>query len=72
VVSNKLSPEPHERSSKIELLIIGSVFGTVLLVNVHWWELTGLLTALFLCHIGMTSGTLGNESVIVIAKPLKK
>ena len=33
MVSTKLSPEPQERSSKIELLTIGSVFGTVLLVN---------------------------------------
>jgi len=37
---------------KIELIIIGSVLGTVLLVkvNVIWWELTDV-------------GTLGNESV---------
>ena len=44
VVPTKLSPEPQEWSSKVELFIIGSV----LLVNVYWWELTGLLTALFL------------------------
>ena len=50
VVSTKLSSEPQERSSKIELFIIGSVFGTVLLVNVYWWKLTGLLIALFLCR----------------------
>ena len=54
VVSTKLSPEPQERSTQIELLTIGSVFGTVLLVNVYCWELTGLLTVLFLCHIGTT------------------
>jgi len=54
VVSTKLSPEPQERSSKVELLTIGSALGTVLLINVYWWELTGLLTALFLCHIGKT------------------
>jgi len=58
VVSTKLFPEPQERSSKVELLTIGFMFGTVLLVNVYWWELTGLLTALFLCHIGRTSALL--------------
>jgi len=42
----------------LNLLTIGSVFGTVLLVNVYWWELTGLLTALFLCHFGTTSALL--------------
>jgi len=31
VVSTKLSSESQERSSKIELLILGYVFGTVLL-----------------------------------------
>jgi len=36
VVSTKLSPEPQERSLKIKLLTIGSVLGTVLLVNVYW------------------------------------
>jgi len=35
VVSTKFSPEPQERSSKDELFTIGSVFGTVLLVNVY-------------------------------------
>ena len=29
VVSTKLSPEPQERSSKVELFTKGSVFGTV-------------------------------------------
>ena len=58
VVSTKLFPEPQERSSKIKLIIIGSVLGTVLLENVYWWELTGLLTVLFLCHIGRTSALL--------------
>jgi len=55
VVSTKLSSEPQERSSKVELLTIGSLFGTVLLVNMYWWEITGLLTALFLYHIGAMS-----------------
>ena len=54
-VSTNLSPEAQERSSKVELLTIGSVIGAVLLVNVYWWELTELLTALLLCHIGMTT-----------------
>jgi len=31
----KLSPEPHERSLKVELLTIGSVIGMVLLVNMY-------------------------------------
>ena len=44
MISTKLSPEPQERSSKVELLNKGSVFGTLLLVNVDLWELTGLLT----------------------------
>jgi len=35
MVSTKLFPEPQERSSKIELLIIGSVFRIMLLVNVY-------------------------------------
>jgi len=35
VVSTKLFLEPQERSSKIELLTIGSMFGTVLIVNVY-------------------------------------
>jgi len=52
VVSTKLSSESQERSSKIELLILGYVFGTVLL---YWWELTELLTALFFCYIGTLS-----------------
>ena len=52
VVSIKLSPELQERSSKVELLTIGSVFWILLFVNVYWWELTWLLIALFLCHIG--------------------
>jgi len=53
------SPLDHKKDhQKIELLIIGSAFGTVLLVNMYWWELTGLLTALFLCHIGTTSSLL--------------
>jgi len=58
LVSTKLSPEPQERSSKVELLTKSSVFGTVLLVNGYWWELTELLTALFLWHIGTTSALL--------------
>jgi len=70
VVSTKLSPEPQERSSKVELLTIGSVFGTVLLVNVYWWELTGLLTAVFLCHIDTMSALLVMK--VFFAKPLKK
>jgi len=55
VVSTTLSPEPQERSSKVLLLTIGSLFETVLLVNVYWWKLEGFLAALFLCHIGTTS-----------------
>ena len=65
VVSTKLSPEPQEKSSEIELLIIGSVFGTALLVNVYWWELTGILIALFLCHIGTTSALLVMKAVLL-------
>jgi len=66
VVSTKLSPEPQERSSKIELLTKGSVFGTLLLANMYRWELIGLLTTLFLCHIGTTSTLFGNESITFI------
>jgi len=68
--STKLFHEPQERSSKVGLLTKGSVFVTVLLVNVYWWELTGLLTELFLLTYQYDVGTLGNESVF--AKPLKK
>jgi len=68
VVSIKLSTEPQERPSKIELLTISSVFGIVLLVNVYWWELTGLL--LFLLPYHYDDGTLGNKSVFT--KSLKK
>ena len=35
MVSTKLSPEPQEESSQVELLTIGSVFGTVLLINMY-------------------------------------
>jgi len=65
VVPIKLYPEPQERSSKVELLTIGSEFGMVLLVNIYWWELTGLLIALFLCHYRLC-----NKSIF--EKPLKK
>jgi len=59
VVSTKLSPESQERSSKIELRTIGSLFGTVLLVKCA------------LMRINRTTNcTLGNESVFT--KPLKK
>jgi len=50
------SPLNHMKDhQKIELHTIGSVFGIVLLVNMYGWELTGLLIAPFLCHIGTTS-----------------
>jgi len=69
-----VSPEPQKRSSQVELPIRGSVFGTMLLVNVYWWELTWLLTALFLCHIGTTSALLVMIGFFFFFffKPLKK
>ena len=70
VVSTKLSPEPQERSLKVELLTKGSMFETVLLVNVYWWELIGLLTTPISLPYRYDVDTLGNESVFT--KPLKK
>jgi len=74
VISTKLSPEPQKRSSQVELPIRGFLFGTMLLVNVYWWELTRLLTALFLCHIGTTSALLVMIGFFFFffVKPLKK
>jgi len=65
MISTKLSPEPQERSSKIELFIIGSSLGTMLLVNMYWGESTGLLTSLFLCHVGRTSALLVMEVYLI-------
>ena len=58
VVSTKLYPKSQERPSKNELPALGSLFGTVLLVNMYVWKLTGTLTALFFCHICTISALL--------------
>ena len=68
MVSPKLSPELQERSLKIELHTMDSGLGTVLLVIANWWELTGLLTALFLYHIDTTLVLLEMK---VFSKPFK-
>jgi len=65
------SPLNHKKkSSKVELLTKDSVFETVLLVNVYWWELTGVLNCTIPLSYRYDIGTLGNENVF--AKPLKK
>jgi len=57
-ITRKISNN-KKKKKKNELLTIGSVYETVLIVNMFWGELTRPLTAQFLCHIGYDIGTLG-------------
>ena len=58
--STKLSPEPQERSSQVELLIISSVFGTVLLVNCVLMRINRTSICTIPLPYRFDVGTLGN------------